>query len=55
MRELTHIVECKSSLPFYEVIAAFNCESVARDYARECARVNRQFAYRVVSAKREEG
>lgn len=45
---LPYVVECKSSYPFFEPIAAFNVESVAQSYAAECAAVNPQFVYRVV-------
>jgi hypothetical protein len=53
MRELPFVVECKSSLPFYEPIAAFNVECIARDYAGDCAKVNPHFSYRVVQHHEE--
>ena len=41
-------VECKSSYPFFETIAAFNLESAAQRYAKECAdAVGPLFEYRV--------
>jgi hypothetical protein len=47
---LPYVVECKSSYPFYEPIAAFNVESAAQWYAKECAETNGTmgFVYRVV-------
>lgn len=40
-------VECKSTYPFFEVIAAFNSEVVARRYAEDCQRANSKYEYRV--------
>jgi hypothetical protein len=40
-------VECKSTYPFYETIAAFDCEPAARAYAHNCAEANEAFTYRV--------
>ena len=40
-------VECKSTYPFFETIAAFNCESPAKWYAAKCSATNPQFEYRV--------
>lgn len=47
MAKLPYRVECKSSYPFFEVIAAFDCEGPARGYARDCAATNPKFEYRV--------
>jgi hypothetical protein len=47
MTKLPYKVECQSSYPFYEVIAAFDCESAAVNYARECAADNPTYNYRV--------
>jgi hypothetical protein len=46
---LPHIVECKSSYPFFEPIAAFDCLEAARAYKENCEKTNRRFAYRVNS------
>lgn len=43
-----YVVECKSTYPFFETIAAFNVDSVAEAYARDCRETNPQFVYRVV-------
>lgn len=40
-------VECKSTYPFFEVMAAFNSEVVARRYAEDCHAANPKFEYRV--------
>ena len=40
-------VECKSLFAFFEVIAAFNAEVVARRYAEDCQRANPSYEYRV--------
>ncbi len=40
-------VECKSTYVFFEVIAAFNAEVVARRYAEDCQSANPKFEYRV--------
>ncbi len=40
-------VECKSTYPFFEVIAAFNSEVVARRYAADCQEANPKYEYRV--------
>lgn len=45
--ELPYKIECKSTLAFYETIAAFNCERAALAYAGECALTNMNFSYRV--------
>lgn len=51
---LPYKVECKSSYPFYELIAAFNVEAAATAYAGECALANADtnYAYRVVHGRR---
>lgn len=40
-------VECKSIYVFFEVVAAFNSEVVARRYAEDCQRANPKYEYRV--------
>lgn len=50
--QLPYVVECKSSYPFFEAIAAFNVESVALAYAFDCAKTNPFFKYRVVKNKK---
>lgn len=47
MTKLPYEVYCKSSYPFYELIAAFDCESAAFAYARDCLRTNGKYVYRV--------
>lgn len=37
MTKLPYVVECKSTYPFWEAIAAFNVDSVAKRYAADCA------------------
>lgn len=49
--QLPYAVECKSSYPFFERIAAFNCDVAAIGYAEECAAANRAFSYRVMKGK----
>ena len=48
---LSFVVECKSSYPFFEKIAAFNVDSIAIDYAQDCAKTNPTFKYRVTKGK----
>lgn len=48
MKKLPFKVECKSSYPFFELIAAFDCESAARAYAKDCAAANPKYAYKVL-------
>ena len=50
---LPYVVECKSSYPFFEPIAAFNVESIAKHYADDCHATNPQFTYRVVTREDE--
>lgn len=49
--ETPYKVECKSSYPFFEVIAAFNDFSIAFAYAKDCAKTNPMFKYRVTVRK----
>lgn len=45
-------VECKAApRPYYEVIAAFDCQRAAEAYAGECAFTNRDKNYRVKRGK----
>lgn len=50
---LPYKVECKSSYPFFELIAAFNVETAATAYAGECAlaNANTNYEYRVVHGR----
>lgn len=48
---LPYKVECKSSYPFYELIAAFNVECAAFQYAADCQQTNPHFAYRVTHGR----
>jgi hypothetical protein len=48
MTKLPYSVECKSTYPFFERIAAFDVGRVALAYAEECASTNPQFEYRVM-------
>ena len=50
-RKLPYVVECKSTYPFFEVIAAFDCEAACKHYAKDCAETNPQFEYRIVEKK----
>ena len=45
MSKLPYKVECKSTYPFFELIAAFNVEQAAVGYAGECALANADTAY----------
>lgn len=45
MTNLPYRVECKSSYPFYELIAAFNVEAAAIGYTDECATANADTTY----------
>lgn len=47
MRPLAYKIECRSTRPFYELIAAFDCEAPALAYAGECALTNNANSYRV--------
>lgn len=51
MSKLPYKVECRSSLPFFELIAAFDCEPPALAYAKDCARTNPAFKYKVMKGK----
>jgi hypothetical protein len=45
--DLSYLVECKSTYPFFETIAAFNVRRAAEAYVLECAKVNPTFTYRI--------
>jgi hypothetical protein len=48
-------VECKwPSNSFFEIIAAFDSQTVALNYARDCAAANPPFRYRVIGPKEAE-
>ncbi len=47
--ELKWVVECRSTYVFFETIAAFDHEGVAKGYAKDCAKVNPEYQYRVLS------
>lgn len=49
---LPYKVECKSFYPFYELIAAFDCESAAVNYMADCKRANPGNAYRILKGKK---
>lgn len=49
---LPYKVECKSSYPFFELIAAFNVEAAAVAYAGECVASNPKFSYTVKHGRR---
>lgn len=44
---LPFVVECKSTYPFFETIAAFNVRQAADAYVRECGQTNPGYTYRV--------
>jgi hypothetical protein len=50
-RKLPYVVECKSTYPFFEEIAAFDCEHAAEGYTAECQRQTPQYEYRVVKKR----
>lgn len=52
MAKLPYKVECRSSLPFFELIAAFDCEPPAHHYAADCKKTNPAFEYRVVKGSK---
>lgn len=52
MTKLPYKVECKSSYPFFELIAAFDCEQAAKAYSEECARLNVRYQYRVLKNRK---
>lgn len=61
LRNMTHVVECKwPNRPFWEAIAAYNCEAPAVNYYKTCydAATNsgavRPLQYRVRPLKTEE-
>ena len=49
---LPYRIECRSTYPFFEVIAAFNSESVAIAYAGSCRKANPAYEYRVIKSSR---
>ena len=49
---LSYVVECKwPHNPFYEQIAAFNSDVVAKQYCDNCAKANPKFQYQVLARK----
>ena len=52
MAKLPYQVQCKSTYPFFETIAAFDCQQAAFAYAVECATVNLKFDYQMVRGRR---
>jgi hypothetical protein len=50
--KLTYIVQCKSLYPFFETIAAFDCDRAAFAYASMCADGNSKFDYQVVKGRK---
>jgi hypothetical protein len=52
MTALPYRVECKAApRPYYELIAAFDCQQAAEAYAGECALANMALDYRVKKGK----
>lgn len=50
LNDLTHAVEVKwNNRQFWELMAAFNCEQAAKDYADECRRHGKPMVFRVRS------
>lgn len=52
MTRLPYKVEARSDRPFFEAIAAFDCEAAALNYAGECALSNTTFSYRVMRGRK---
>lgn len=52
MSKLPYRVECKSLYPFFEVIAAFDCDRAAFAYASQCAATNLKFDYQVIKGRK---
>ena len=52
MAKLPYKVECKSSYPFFETIAAFDCEQAARTYVLDCSLANPSFTYQALKGKK---
>lgn len=52
MAKLPYQVQCKSIYPFFETIAAFDCDKAAFTYAAACAETNPQAEYRVCKGRR---
>lgn len=52
MAKLPYKVECKSSYPFFELIAAFDCEQPALHYAANCQKTNPINEYRVLKGSK---
>jgi len=50
--KLPYVVECRSTYVFFEPIAAFNVDSVAIAYAKDCAKTNPMCTYKVVKNKK---
>jgi hypothetical protein len=50
--KLPYQVQCKSTYPFFETIAAFDSERVAFAYASECAGYNLKFDYQMAKGRR---
>ena len=46
---LPYRVQCRSIFPFFETIAAFDCEFAALVYATECKAANGRNDYRVTT------
>lgn len=52
MTALPYKVECKSDRPYFELIAAFDCEPPAIAYAKECADTSPRSFNRTYRVKR---
>ena len=49
---LPYKIECRSTRPYFELIAAFDIQHAAEAYAEQCAIVNLDFTYRVKLGRR---
>lgn len=49
--KLPYAVECKSLYPFFETIAAFDCQVAAYRYAARCAEASPANDYRVMKGR----
>ena len=56
--QLPYVVECKAFAPFYEPIAAFDCQRAAEAYRDECVLANKArptpFVYQIVDYSKKD-
>lgn len=52
MSRLPYQVQVKSTYPFFETIAAFDCQQAAFGYASDCAGFNLKFDYQLVKGRK---